>query len=95
MLHFRRNRVEKKFVMDLEDHVALQSFGCKAPVNIDHGDLDYVSRSALDRCIDCISFCQRADCAVLGIDVGQIAAPAEYSLYITVFASGGQCVIDI
>ena len=90
----RGYRVEEKFVMNLQDHLAPKSLLSHFPVNSNHRELDDVRCSSLYRGIDGISLCESPDRSISGIDIRQIPSPSEDSLDVAVLPRGSNRIVN-
>ena len=68
---------EVEFVVDLEDHFALDALGLEALMDANHGYLDDVGSGALNGGIDGVALGKAAHGGVGAVDVGQIATTSE------------------
>ncbi len=74
---FSGDDVEEEFVVDLEGHEGTEFTAGDFGVDAEHGDLDEVGGSALQRRVDGSTFGEAALVGIAGLDVGDGADAAE------------------
>ena len=68
---------EVEFVVDLQNHFALDAFGSEALENMDHRHFDDVGSSALNGGIDGVAFSKTTYHAIGRVDVWQVATTSK------------------
>ena len=77
--------VEVQFIVYLQDHLALQTFGFETVEDANHGNFDDVGCTALDRSVDRVSFGISPYDRVMGVDIRQETFALVDRLYISFF----------
>ena len=68
---------EVEFVVNLKNHLRLDTLCLEALEDMDHSDLDDVGSGALNRGIDGVTLSKTSDSSIVGVDIRQIAATSE------------------
>ena len=77
---------EVEFVVNLENHLALDAFGLETLVDVNHSYLDDISCCALNGGIDGVTFSETTHDAVGRVDVWQVATTSKQGSDVALFS---------